>query len=154
MSPFSCTFQVLDCVRKKSSLTTKPVTVRFIRLGCPAVTRGCRTRKMMCQFSIKVRVRLTYECNHELLKYCYSRFFSNFRNKTIIKICQHPTGTADISSLYQKVRIFRDCITGSSWVYDGPYDRAMLGQPKKVGKTEERLNVQEDEQQKQQPQQE
>ena len=122
MSPFSCTFQVLGCVRKKSSLTTKPVTVRFIRLGYPAVKRGwinslkvtvctCKwmvgswkmkfslgnpifrcyyvslrecilqcsmmaisERKMMCQFSIKVRVRLTYDCKHELLKCCYSRF--------------------------------------------------------------------------------
>ena len=76
---FPCTFQVLGCVRKKSSLTTKPVTVRFIRLGYPAIKRGwiffnvlhcnfCRTRKMMRQFSMKVRVRLTYECKHDFFQ--------------------------------------------------------------------------------------
>jgi len=58
--------------------------------------------------------------------------------------------TAYISTPYQKVIIFRDCITGSSWVYDGPYDRAMLGQRKR-SKNEEPLKLEEEEEEQQQP---
>ena len=159
MSPFSCTFQVLGCVRKKSSLTTKPVTVRFIRLGYPAIKRGwiffnvlhclfCRTRKMMRQFSIKVRVRLTYECKHDFFQVL--KFPRDDWSKYV-----NPTWTTGQPIFQHLIKKSESSGTASpappGFMMVPMFERCLASE--KGRKTEEPLKLEEEEEQQQPPQQ-